>query len=446
MKRENFFSVLEHRDFVVFSAGQTVSLFGDKLNHMAMLALLHVYAPGPGALSALAVSFTLPVLIFGPAAGVLVDRWNRKRILISCDVGRALLVASVPWVILKNEGNVHSVYFIVFVVFLFGLFFNTAKMSVIPNLVSQRQLLAANSVNTFVGRFATFMGVLAGGLIVEWQGWGKLGWSGWHAGFYLDAMTYLLSALALTGIGINGLSRSRLSRSPDPPADGKRIILTFATKAFRTIVRDLLEAYRLIYRDRAVLFVMASLLLLCVVGGSSYVLIIQVVQQTLAKGTAGVGMLAGAAAVGMLCSSFLFGMFGQRSNKRRVILVGFTIVGALMMISANVTSFSVFCLLGFIGGAALAPVMISQDTLLHEVVPELFRGRIFSAKEWTVNGVFMLTALIIGVTAEFVSVRSVLFGVGILVGLLGLAGATTCGKWSPAGSSADGMTRIEDLQ
>jgi len=440
----NFLSVLKIRNFLVFSVGQTISQFGDKLDHMALLALLRIYAPGPGALSQLAIAFTLPVLIFGPTSGVLVDRWNRKRVLITCDFLRAVLVIFIPFAILWTNGNVHSVYSIVFVVFLFGLFFNSAKMSIIPNLVSKKRLLAANSVNNFVGRFATLCGVLLGGLLVDWEGWGRVGWEGWRAGFYLDSLTYLVSAILLASIGIRVVRRSQVSSEERRPANnrGNGLWGFFAT-AFRSLARDLFETFPLIVRDRAILFVMLSILLFCFVGGSVYVLVVPLVQQSLGRGTAGVGLLAGAAAIGMMLSSFAFGMLGYRLEKRQVILVGFAVIGVLMMIFAKASSFVFLGVISFLGGSMLAPIAISQDTLLHEVVPEFFRGRIFSTREWTLNGVFMLSAVLLGVLAELISIRPVLFSVGLIVLVLSLAGEFVRGRWPGSSEGAASELHVQ---
>lgn len=444
MKSANFLSVLKIKNFLLFSTGQTISQFGDKLDHMALLALLRIYAPGPGALSELAIAFTLPVLIFGPVSGVLVDRWNRKRVLITCDFFRAILVAFIPLAIVKTNGNIHSVYAIVFVVFLFGLFFNSAKMAIIPNLVSRKRLLAANSVNNFVGRFATFWGMLLGGLLVDWAGWRRIGWEGWRAGFYLDSFTYFVSAILLASIGIALLKRpERVPETTERAREGGNGMWEFFVKAFRALTRDLLETYPVIVRDKAILFVMSSILLFCFVGGSVYVLVVHLVQQILGRGTAGVGMLAGAAAIGMICTSFIFGMIGFRLEKRQVILVGFAVIGILMMVFARASSFPLLAVLSFIGGSMLAPIAISQDTLLHEVVPEFFRGRIFSTKEWTLNGIFMLSAVVMGVLAELWSVRPVLFGVGLLVLVLSLAGEVLRARWPAPSAKPKGAVRAE---
>ncbi len=423
MKTENFLSVLRIRPFLVFSLSQTVSQFGDKLDWMALIALLAVYTKGsPTALSQLMLFGTLPALIFGPLSGVFVDRWHRKKVMITCDACRMALVFAIPFVI-KATGNILSVYAIVFFVFLCGLFFNSSKMSIIPNLVSEKRLLAANSVNNFIGRFATVAGTFLGGFVVAWAGWQSIGWRGWEAGFYLDSFTYLLSVIALSTIAV-GVRRARSSNSAQSIETARR-----PGGAFRALFSDLGESFRLIITDRAVTFVMGSVLVLFTIMGTVYVTAIVIVQQILQRGTAGVGTLGAIAAVGMIVGSLVYGMTGARIPKRHIILVGFGIIGLLMICFSLSSSFLVLSVLAIFAGLALAPVMISQDTLLHEVIPEEIRGRIFGAREWGLHWVLVISALLIGLIAELTSVRGTLLVMGAVVMLVSVAGEAARRFW-----------------
>jgi MFS family permease len=94
----------------------------------------------------------------------------------------------------------------------------------------------------------------------------------------------------------------------------------------------------------------------------------------------------------------------------------------LMVVFSGLKQFLITSITIGVAGIALAPIMISQDTLLHEVVPEEIRGRVFGTREWTLNGLFMVSAAVMGVLARFTSVRATLRGAGALVLLLGLAG------------------------
>jgi MFS family permease len=159
-------------------------------------------------------------------------------------------------------------------------------------------------------------------------------------------------------------------------------------------------------------------------------------------GTKGIGFLGGITAGGMILGSFLIGTFGSRWDKRQTILLGFVLIGVIMAAFARSFTFALLAPLAFIGGAILAPVMISQDTLLHEIVPAEARGRIFSTRELILNTAFALTAVIVGVVVTLLPLlgardpyRVALFALGALIVLLGLIGEVLLRRRGNARSS-----------
>lgn len=414
MKRTGLLAVFCNRNFRVFSLSQAVSQFGDKLDHRALIAVIGVMAGSSStALAKLAVVFTLPGLIFGPVSGALVDRWSRKKVMVTCDALRGLLVMLIPLAVFLT-GSLWSVYLIVFVVFFMVLFFNNAKMSIIPNMVGQDQLLAANSAATLVGRIATVAAFFLGDLIVHWKGWNRLRMEGWEANFYLDGLTFFMSAVALSTIIVV------FKRSTDGDmlqSQGQNFGRLFK----RTLV-DVREGFKLIMAKREITFVMASVVVLTFVGGSVYVLAVPIIDTDLHRGAFNVGTLGAITALGMVIGSFLYGNFGHRMRKSTVIIAGFGIIGTFMIVFSMLRSFLVTSGLLIISGMILAPIVITQDTLLHEIVPEEIRGRIFGTRDWTLSGLFMLSAVVMSLLAKFSSVRITLRGVGILILLLAIAG------------------------
>jgi len=424
-RNETFASVLRIRQFFLFAIGQTISQLGDQLDHMALIGLIgatHAGGSSGPALAQLAIFFTLPVILFGPVVGVLIDRWNKKKTLIVCDFIRAGLVVLIPLAYGWTK-NLLSVYILVFFVFLFGLFFNSAKMAIIPDLVARRKLLSANSVNAFIGRFATVIGTVFGGLIVGWYVWEKIGWKGYAVGFYLDGISYAVSVVTLAFV----ISKAVKPREPVAAKLSQDMgeALQRVERVFLALFQDLREVYRLIRRDRKLFYVLASVILLAILGGSVYVLVIVIVQSLMKWGTKGIGFLGGITAGGMILGSFLIGTFGSRWDKRQTILLGFVTIGVIMAAFARSFTFLFLAPLAFLGGMILAPVMISQDTLLHEIVPGEARGRIFSTRELILNTSFAITAVLIGILVTVLPLlgsrepyRVALFVLGALIFLI----------------------------
>ncbi|MDH5683325.1 MAG: MFS transporter [candidate division WOR-3 bacterium] len=416
---------------MVFSVSQAISLFGDKLDYMALLAMIAFFSTkynweSARAISYLSVIITLPTILFGPLAGILVDRWNRAKVMIICDTARALLVFAIPLLILKT-GSLVLVYATAFLVFLFGLFFNTCRLSVIPNLVSPRRLLAANSFLNFVGRISTFLGMFLGGILVDWQIWRKIGIPySWSAGFYLDSLTYWVSVIALIFIAQQiGLRKN--NRISEPMVKKERSLPQLFYDEISKTIQDIKQAYRVIRHLPPVLFVYASIILMVILGAAIFVLFVPVIQEARAElglglGTKGVGFIGAIGSIGLVISSMAYGFIGHRIRKRNVILGGFMILGLIAVLMAAFKTFLPIIPLAFFAGIVLSPIFIAQDTLIHETVPEETRGRIFSTREWILHLSFAISAFLIGQLTIFFSKRRLLFGVGIFIIILCIIG------------------------
>jgi MFS family permease len=380
-----------------------------------LIALIGLYPKSrtPFLLSLLAIFITLPVLVFGPIAGVLVDRWHKKNVMVICDALRMLCALAIPLVFITTK-SIYPVFALVFVMFLLALFFNTARCAIIPNLVTKKRILTANSVINLIGRGATFLGMLLGGVIIDWRWWKTaLGIDGWVAAFIIDALTFAVSAVMLYVMNVDLAFRE----IKEPRLQAKGLYLLIYT-GLRKIIHDLLDAVKSIIKIRDLLFALSTIFLMIIAGGVIYVLVIPIVQQEMAWGTSGVGILASVGAIGLLLGAYLTGIAGHRYDLKMTMLVCFVIIGGVLIAFPFLNNFYVFCLLCLIGGIAISPVFIGQDTLIHHSADEEIRGRIFSLREWILNGSFAMVALIIGSLATFVSKRLlfVLFGVIIILG------------------------------
>ncbi len=407
------------RDFSLFVFSQTVSQFGDKLDYIALIGLIGLFpkARVPFLLSQLAIFMTIPVLIFGPIAGVLVDRWHKKKVMVVCDALRMVCAIMIPILYLSTH-NIYPVFIVVFVMFLLTLFFNSARSAIIPNLVSKKRILTANSLVNFVGRGATFLGMLAGGLIVDWRLWYKLiGVAGWTAAFIVDAITFGVSAVMLYIMKV---------KLPEPPEPEQHL----QARGFFLLMRDglmkvwaeLKHAVQMIFREKNLGFAMASILLMVIAGSVIYVLIIPTVQKEMAWGTSGVGILAAIGSIGLLFGAYLMGVFGHHFNLKILMLFCFVLLGGSLVVFPFLNQFWLFVVFTLIGGVAISPIFIGQDTLIHHYADEFIRGRVFSLRDWILNGSFVVGALVIGLLATMMQ-KSILFIIfGVLLALVAVAG------------------------
>ena len=370
----------------------------------------------PFLLSQLLIFITLPVLIFGPIAGVLVDRWHKKTVMVICDALRMICALLIPVIFIATK-NIYPVFTVVFFMFLLALFFNTARSAIIPNLVSKKRILTANSVINFVGRGATFLGMFIGGFIVDWKIWQPVfGIAGWTAAFIIDGITFGVSAIMLY------IMKVRLpERSKEEHLEPKGFYVLIRS-GLEKMWHELRHAVQMIFKEKNLAFAMATIFLMIIAGSVIYVLVIPTVQQEMAWGTFGVGGLAAVGAIGLLIGAYLMGIFGHQFDLKILILICFILIGGSLVVFPFLNHFLLFAIVCLICGIAISPVFIGQDTLIHRYADEFIRGRVFSLRDWILNGTFALGALIIGFLSSFAG-KSILFIIfGITVTALAVLG------------------------
>lgn len=193
-------------DFRRLWTGQVISEIGDWLNNIAVLALT-IQLAGRGreglAIAVYAIARHLPLFVFGPLAGVVVDRIDRRRVMIAADVARSLL--ALGFIIAGAKSALPLIYMVGASLFCVSAFFNAAKRASIPNLVeSADELLTANSLSASTTAATIAVGSALGGVVATFVGRNTV--------FILNAATFLLSAEMIRRIRAQTQkSRSRIS-------------------------------------------------------------------------------------------------------------------------------------------------------------------------------------------------------------------------------------------
>ncbi len=427
----HFAAALSERPFTLFIIGQFVSQFGDYLAQIALIGVVGVYTTrAPLAYSQLTVAIALPALLFGPIIGTLVDRRRKRSVLMVSDGLRAVVIGLIP-LAMKATGSVLILFPMVFISFLLGLFASSARYALIPSLVPPQKLFAANSVMNFVNKLAGVLGFAGGGFLVVGGFWRTLRLEPWEAGFYLDSLTFLASVATVALLGIREQYHPRERES-----DFRELWL----RRMRNFREDQSELLSLVRSQPGVRFAIATLVLVALFGGTLYPLIVVIVQKGPHIAIGGdlgiprvgathlVGFLGGVLAVGMMlgaiCSGFLF----HRLSRRGIVVAGLFVTGALMSLFALSRHYWEFLPVALMAGLFLSPVMIAQDTLLHESAPESIWGRVFSGRDVILNGGFMVSSLLFGMLAQLVlpllgtvnHERVVLFWAGVVLTALAL--------------------------
>ncbi|MDT7541946.1 MAG: hypothetical protein QOE33_1850 [Acidobacteriota bacterium] len=177
-----------NRDFRRLWTGQVVSEVGDWLNNIAVLALA-IELAGPArqgrAIAVYAIARHLPLFLFGPLAGVVVDRTDRRRVMITADITRAVL--ALGFLLAQKFSTLPLIYAVGATLFSVSAFFNAAKRATLPNLISRTDdLLAANSLSASTTAATIAIGSALGGIIATFAGRETV--------FVVNAATFLVSA------------------------------------------------------------------------------------------------------------------------------------------------------------------------------------------------------------------------------------------------------------
>jgi MFS family permease len=177
-----------NRSYMLLWSGQAVSTIGTEISTVAFPLLVLFVTNSPAQAGLMGAVRALPYLFFSLPAGALVDRWDRKRVMIICDTGRAIAMGSIPVALAVNHLSLAQLYIVSAVEGSLFVFFNIAEVACLPRVVSKEQLPAATAQNAATDGTAALVGPALGGALF-----------GLHAllPFVADAVSYTVSVVTL---------------------------------------------------------------------------------------------------------------------------------------------------------------------------------------------------------------------------------------------------------
>ena len=311
----------------------------------------------------------VPGLFFGPFAGVLADRFDRRRLMITADLARAGLIASLPWI-----RELWALFLISAVMELLTLMWSPAKEATLPNFVERDELMTANQLSliTTYGTFPIAGALVAGlaavaGLLGRIDALEVLRRQPTSLAFFVDALTFLFSAAMVATFPAH-LMKAKRARTEQ----------FGATHAFR----DFLEGLRFVRSDRTVRTLVVGAWIAFTGGGAVIglgpIFAKRVVGGSPAAAQAAWGALIVAVGIGLVGGMITAGAIARRVQRDRIFPLGLILSGVGVIIISAMTSMPpaivVTLFIGF--GAGVAWVTIF--TLLQERVEDRLRGRTFA--------------------------------------------------------------------
>jgi MFS family permease len=388
---------LRSANFAFFWLAQITSRFGDPITLVALTFVVY-RATQSALITAAAVGVaTLPNALFSFFAGAIADAVGPRRAMFACDVIRAILIGTVP-VLLLFHAPAFVILVSVFLAGLCGAVFAPARGALVRALVTRDHLAAGNSLVYASDRAVEIAGALAGGVLVATVGEGA---------FYVDALTFAISAVLIARVSVRETTRR----------------LTLAQ-----VVRDARDGF-LFIRNSAVLW---SNTVFSLVAQFANPVINTLTPVFLIRKFAGNDPVSGAVlyagseaaiALGAVAASSLLPRYLRSVRKGRALIVGFATTGVVIMAIAVAPSYAVAIVLFVMLGITNVIFFVPNMTITQERTPQEMVGRVFGARIALANLSWLPIIFLGGVVGDLIGVDRFLALAGLVTLLTALVGA-----------------------
>jgi MFS family permease len=393
-----------NRNYRATWLGQVVSEVGDYFNNIAVFSLVMQTSGSGLVVSGVMLSRAIPAVLAGPIAGVVLDRFDRKKIMIASDLVRAVIalafIATIrqprPWLLYVLSG----------LLMFASPFFTSGRASILPTIASPAELHTANSL-TQTTQWAT---LTVGTMLAGWSA-AKLGY---QAAFIINSLSFVFSAAAIWMLDVKSGFQVHRETSESGP-----------------VVRpwtDYREGLRYIRATPLVLGIGLLSVGWAAGGGAAQILFTLFGEQVFKRGAAGIGEIWGLAGVGLLFGGGLAHLLGRRityGGYKHIVTISYLVHGVTYVVFSLAHQYwlaLIFICLSRVGMAVCSVLNYSQ---LLKHTPDEFRGRVFSTMESLRWGTMIGSMALAGIFSQYYSPRAI----GVVAGMLGCVTAV-CWAWA----------------
>jgi MFS family permease len=395
-------ATLRRPNFALLWCAGLISLIGDRAMMTALPFYVYQQTNSTLATAALFTAAYLPMVLLGSVAGVFVDRWDRKRIMVLTNLIQAFVMLLL--LLTHSSAWLWLVLLVAFVETSVAMFFGPAERALLPRLVRENQLIPANALTGLNDNIARLAGPPIGGALLGFLGLGSVA--------IVDSASFLIAAVLISLISVS-------SRPPRDQVD----VTDAVVSSWLRVWREWLDGLKVVRNDRliAALFVVLGVTSL---GGTIIdPLYAPFVRSVLHGGAAALGWLSTTGALGGLLGGLIVGQLGRKILPRHLTGVGTVVVGLLMLVMYNQTSLPVVMVLGFVMTVPVVGAGVGSSTLLQTGVPDAYRGRVFGALNTTAALVGLAGVGLAGIFGDILGIvpmLSVAGGITLLAGVIAL--------------------------
>ena len=383
-----------NRNYRYTWTGQVVSEIGDHFNNIAVFSLALANTRSGLVVSGVMLSRAIPAVLAGPIAGVLLDRVDRKRVMIASDVIRAIVALCFIFTI--NGHGTWLLYLLSALLMFASPFFTSGRSAILPSITTQEELHTANSLTQTTQWTTLTIGTfLAGASVMQF---------GYHWAFVGNSLSFVFSALCISRLFL--------------PGKGFRPRREALTEA--EVVRpwhEYTEGLRYM-RANPLIFGIALIGVGWATGGGAAQILFSIFGELVFnRGPAGIGIVWGCAGIGLLVGGLVGHRLGERvtfNGYKRTIVVCYIIHGGAYILFSQMRNF--YAALAFIAlsrAAVAISSVLNFSQLLRHVANE-FRGRVFATMESMVWSTMMVSMMLAGIASQYYDPRLI----GALAGAL----------------------------
>ncbi len=391
-------ALLRHPDFTKLWVGQTISEIGSRITREGLpLTAVLLLAATPAQMGLLSAIGSASVLLFGLAAGVLVDRLRRRPVMIAADLGRAVLLATIPLAAAMHRLSFTQLLIVGALAGILTVVFDVAYQSYLPVLLERDLLVEGNRRLGMSSATAEILGPGLTGVLV------KLITA--PIAVLLDAISFLISAISVWII-----------RKPEPPA---------APATGIPWKQEIFEGARSIAGHPILRALAIRSMIAFLFAGLSFSLYVLYAIRTLHMSTVAFGFTIALGGAGALVGSYFADRISRRFGLGRSFFGSALLTGTVNLLIPLAATYPRFAVLflgasQFFGDSAWAVYMVNETTLRQRVTADHMLGRVNAAMQLASRGVLPIGALLGGLLGSGIGIPATLWigGAGLLASCL----------------------------
>lgn len=380
-------------NFWKYWTGQTISNLGSSVTLFALPLLVYKITGSALNLGLQTAAEMLPYLLFGLLLGALTDRVNRKTLMILVDIGRAIVIATIPLAASMGWLSVWWIYAVGFLHSTLTISFESGQFAAIPNLVDQDDLVTANGRIQASYSGASVLGPVLAGVMVAFMSLPSL--------MFLDALSFVISAISLV------LVTTSFNEGMDKQAARKHIL------------HDVSEGLRYVLRHPVLRNISLMMALVNFVSTTSGAQLVLFAKERLQANDSQVGLLYTAGSLGVVALSLLAGVLRKRWNFSQVALGALMCSGLFTLLLAFTRLYWLALVFAALGQGCGILFNINTGSLRQAIVPNQMLGRVISIASVLAWSAIPLGSMLGGVLISQTHNVALVYGIiGVLVILI----------------------------